>query len=231
MKTVIWVPFRGDDGGWRDRNFAVVKRQVDYIGARLDADVLIHDSGDIPFSIARTWNELGQMGDWDAALCWGADFVMVDALESVKAALKRVDQGSHYVFAFDKVSTLDRRQTLLVHTSGTRQFATSPLPFGGIRAISREMWEGVGGYDPRFKGWGHEDRAHVHGVELLYGPRQRVPGHMLNLWHPKRTNTREHDAQDEAYFRRVRANKRLLAEVREISTPRAWSEYLAQRGQ
>lgn len=213
--TVIWIPFRGD-GGWRDRNFEVAHRQATSLGF----PVWVHDSGDQPFSIARTWNELGERDGWDRAILWGADFVLVDP-SSVHAALA-VDH--HWVFAFDRVSTLNAFATRIVHRHGPREFPPSNLPFGGIRVITRSMWETVGGYDSRFLGWGHEDRAHVHCVEMLCGPRRRVPGHMLNLWHPKRRQL-----PSAAYFARQTKNLELLREYQAITDPGDLRRFLAAR--
>lgn len=231
-KTVIWVPYRGDNGGWRDKNFAAVMPQVRSTAKELGAKVFVGDAVSDnpaePFSIARTWNLLGEMSDdigWDKAICWGADFLLVDPVTSLREALSR---GGHYVFAFNKVSTLNRAQTLEVHRNGPKAFPQSTLPFGGVRVITRRLWETVGGYDPRFSGWGHEDRAHVHGVEILFGQRTRVPGHMLNLWHPKK-HAAGHTEAEAAYFAHRRQNLEMLKEVQKIKSHREWFQYLAER--
>lgn len=215
MNVVVWMPYRGD-GGWRDRNFEVAYRQACSLGF----DVWVHDSGDEPFSIARTWNELGARDGWDRAVCWGADFVLVDPT-SVYDALA-VDH--HWVFVFDRVSKLDRRATEQVHRHGPYRFPTSKLPFGGVRVITRTMWEHVGGYDSRFVGWGHEDRAHAHCVEVMCGPRLRVPGHMLNLWHPKRR-----DLPNDPYFAHQDQNLAMLREYQAITDPAKLRAFLEAR--
>lgn len=213
--TVIWIPFRGD-GGWRSANFEAVYAQA----ASLGYPVVVEDSGDEPFSIARTWNRCAAARPWDVAIRWAADFLLVDPT-TVHAA---VAAGHHYTFAFDTVSTLDERQTVEVHRHGPRSFKRSKLPFGGINVVTRTMWEDVGGFDPRFFGWGHEDRAFVHAVEVLHGPRRRVPGHMLNLWHPKRT-----DVPTDPYFTRQEANLALWREYQSIVEPDKLRAFLAAR--
>lgn len=211
----MWMPYRGD-GGWRDLNFEVAHAQASSLGL----DVWVHDSGDQPFSIARTWNDLGTRDGWDRAICWGADFVLADT-----AAIDRaLAVDHHWVFAFDRVSTLKAPDTDRVHRGEPFDPPASTLPFGGIRVITREMWETVGGYDPRFIGWGHEDRAHAHCVEILCGPKVRVAGHMLNLWHPKRRQ-QPHDG----YFARRHDNAVLWAEYQAITTPEGIRSFLEQR--
>lgn len=215
MRAVVWMPFRGD-GGWRDRNFDAVYRQAESLGFQ----VWVHDSGDDPFSIARTWNELGGRDGWDRAIRWAADFVMVDT----DPILEAVATDHHYVFTFDQVSTLNEASTAIVHKHGPRTFPTSKLPFGGINVVTRTMWEDVGGFDSRFLGWGHEDRAFVHAVEVLHGPRVRVAGHMLNLWHPKRRQR-----PNDAYFKRQDENRRIWDEYRAITDPDELRRFLAER--
>lgn len=214
MTTVVLMPFRGD-GGWRDRNFEVAYAQASSLGY----PVHVGDSGDEPFSIARTWNLLADR-PWDRAIRWAADFVMVDTASILRA----VESDHHYVFGFDQVSTLNGAATEIVHRHGPRSFPRSPLPFGGINVVSRAMWDDVGGFDERFIGWGHEDRAFVHAVETLWGPRVRVPGHMLNLWHPKRRQR-----PNDAYFARQTENLALLAEYESITDPAELRAYLRER--
>lgn len=214
-KTVVWIPYRGDDG-WRTRAFETAFKQAVSLGF----DVWVEDSGDQPFSIARTWNKLGARDGWDRAICWGADFVLVDPA-SVRMAL---DTEHHYVFAFNQVSTLTAQQTRRVFRSGPQRFPVSKLPFGGVRAISRAMFEDLGGYDPRFVGWGHEDRAFVHAMTLLWGPPARVQGHMLNMWHPKRQHVKDND-----YFGRVKMNAKLWAEYRAVKSASEMRYFLGLR--
>lgn len=178
--TVILIPFRGD-GGWRSRNFELVHAQA----SRLGWPVHVGDSGDEPFSIARTWNQLAnEAGGWDRAVRWAADFLIED-LSSVVDAVERCE---HYTFAFDHVTKLNEVETTKAHAGGQLPTRDDKVPFGGINVITRELWDTVGGFDPRFLGWGHEDRAFVHAVEVLFGARHRVPGRMFNLWHPRGDN-------------------------------------------
>lgn len=213
-ETVVWMPYRGD-GDWRDRNFEVAHRQASSLGF----PVVVADSGDEPFSIARTWNRCADERPWDRAIRWAADFALVDPT-TVLAALA-VDH--HYVFAFDTCSTLDGAQTRQVHRGGPQPFEPTKLPFGGINVVTRSMWEDVGGFDPRFLGWGHEDRAFVHAVEVLHGPRLNVGGHMLNLWHPKRRQR-----PDAGYFARAEHNYWLWLEYGQITEPDELRRFLGR---
>ena len=53
-----------------------------------------------------------------------------------------------------------------------------------IQIMSREAFETVGGWDPRFRGWGGEDHAAMRAMDTLYAPHKTLPGQVLHVWHP-----------------------------------------------
>ena len=53
-----------------------------------------------------------------------------------------------------------------------------------IQIMPREAFEEVGGWDPRFRGWGGEDHAAMRATDTLYWPHKTLPGQVLHLWHP-----------------------------------------------
>ncbi len=53
-----------------------------------------------------------------------------------------------------------------------------------IQIMSREAFEEVGGWDPRFRGWGGEDHAAMRAMDTLYWPHKTLPGKVLHIWHP-----------------------------------------------
>lgn len=60
-----------------------------------------------------------------------------------------------------------------------------PAAVGGCVIVSRDVFEAIGGYDERFKGWGYEDRAFVLALETLKAAgSDRLPGSLYHLWHP-----------------------------------------------
>ena len=53
----------------------------------------------------------------------------------------------------------------------------------GCAVIRRDCFDKVGGYDPRFEGWGYEDCALEKITDALWSDR-RVAGDLYHLWHP-----------------------------------------------
>lgn len=54
---------------------------------------------------------------------------------------------------------------------------------GGIAVFSRQGWERIGGFDPRFKGWGGEDSALGRAADTLLGRHTRLDGTLWHFWH------------------------------------------------
>ena len=53
-----------------------------------------------------------------------------------------------------------------------------------IQILPREAFDIVGGWDPRFRGWGGEDHAIARATDTIYWMHKTLPGQVLHLWHP-----------------------------------------------
>ena len=54
---------------------------------------------------------------------------------------------------------------------------------GGLFVIGRAQWDRVGGFDPKFTGWGAEDEAFAVAADTLVGPHIRYDGPLWHLYH------------------------------------------------
>lgn len=54
-----------------------------------------------------------------------------------------------------------------------------------IQLLPREAFEMVGGWDPRFRGWGGEDHAAMRATDTLYWFHKTIPCQVLHVWHPQ----------------------------------------------
>jgi hypothetical protein len=61
---------------------------------------------------------------------------------------------------------------------------TNPISWSCCIAIPRQVWDDLGGFDERFRGWGFEDMAFQSIICGLYG-HERVQGDVYHLWHAR----------------------------------------------
>jgi hypothetical protein len=61
---------------------------------------------------------------------------------------------------------------------------TNPISWSCCMVIPRAVWDDLGGFDERFRGWGFEDMALQSIVVGLYG-HERIDGDVYHLWHPR----------------------------------------------
>ncbi len=69
----------------------------------------------------------------------------------------------------------------------------------GCAAIQRSCFNRVGGFDPKFVGWGFEDLAFDVMCEAHW-PSRRVAGDLIHLWHPTAEGTPLASANEARYL-------------------------------
>jgi len=80
---------------------------------------------------------------------------------------------------------------------------------GGQLLITRDAWEGVGGFDEEFIEWGREDS--VMNINLLVrGYWERLPGDAWHLWHP-RFQGRVAPKSDKLYREALKTHRRTIS--------------------
>lgn len=112
---------------------------------------------------------------------WTEPWLLANA---VRAARK---QG--WVVPFTTVRRITRGDTDRILAGQTIAWpdieAVAPAcPGGGIVVARRGTWQAVHGPDPRFTGWGGEDRALGYALDALAGAPTNIPGVLWHLWHP-----------------------------------------------
>jgi hypothetical protein len=189
-KVSVIVPWRAD-GGQRDRLWAWC---LGFWRSQLDpsaAEILECDSGDERFTRGRSINLGVSRARGDLLVIADAD-TFVSALPE---ALRLCDWGGRWTIAYD-----EWEYHFLTPEATERRLALSPVvgtyepvegewkerlvSRSGCIVFTRAMWETVGGYDPRFYGWGYEDDALVAAADTLLGHHSRAEGWAVQLWHP-----------------------------------------------
>lgn len=209
-RAVLLVPFRGD-GAQRDRLWAWCEARWRALMPELEI-VVGEDPlpAPAPFSRAAALNDAARKaGDWDFGVVIDAD-VFIDP-DAVRAGLARAAEIGKVVWPFQRWNGLTRAATDLLLASGGSSTAadlrvvdqgaierTNPISWSCCIVVPRAVWDDVGGFDERFRGWGWEDMAFQSVVCGLYG-HDRLDGDLFALWHPRaderiKTGRPEHPA-------------------------------------
>jgi glycosyltransferase involved in cell wall biosynthesis len=203
----ILIPFRClDKTNQRWKNVEWLKR---YWAAQLPgAEIIIGEDSELdkPFSKSVAVNNAASKAKGDIYVIVDADgYISPDAVlhcaEEIRAARKK---GKRLWFVpyrqFYRLTEDASRQLLESDPANPLEFPCPPRAsmmqsdtdptmghwYGAmIQIMSREAFEFVGGWDPRFRGWGGEDHAAMRAMDTIYGPHKTLPGQVLHVWHPQ----------------------------------------------
>lgn len=187
---VIGIPWRPSDSEDRQRAFAYVHDHLcnlDTIAATVGT--FDADPSD-PFSRGRSANlafATAELAGADTVIIHDADMVLPP--ESYSALDVKARATDRLVVGFNDYRVLDKPMSSKVYAGADPfrlPFAHRLLDFsvGGVMAMTVAAWEEVGGFDPRFAGWGMEDWAFAHASKLILGPWIRLDGPGCHLFHP-----------------------------------------------
>ena len=178
--------------------------------------VTVAELAEGPWSKGRAVNAAIAASTADVIVVADSDsFVPVRQFNRVFGAVLR---GS-WAAPFTTVRRLDPPSTAEVLASDPavterpafRNLAQPPhrvLPGGGIVAAHRNLWSAVGGFDPRFAGWGGEDYALGCAMRTLAeAPARTAWGDLWHLWHTPQPDCRAASPATDALGWRYRTAK------------------------
>ncbi len=121
------------------------------------------------------------------------------------------------------------QQALTTPDSGI-EWEQEPAYAHGCAITQRACFEQVGGYDPKFVGWGYEDCA----AELIFAAHfesdRRVQGDLIHFWHPGAGGEASERRNRDLYYRLYepwRENAERLLEARNMSWEQAQSYHVS----
>lgn len=211
-RTVILVPRRAGIEE-RDRLWAFAKTwwQNDHPDWELVEGY--HDLG--PFNRAAAINAAAAAaGEWDVAVIIDAD-VLCDP-HTANAAADIAHATNALVLAGDERVMLSRQGTARI-LGGYRGNWLVKGAFERIYtdhcscaiAVSRTLWDQVGGFDELFSGWGFEDCAFRASCETMSGkPMVKLSQKIWHLWH---TTSHENNQRSPLYRANEARNERYKA--------------------
>jgi hypothetical protein len=183
----LLVPYRGDNGGPRDRNWEWCKRYWE--DALPGAEVIEGDDGGEVFSRSGSINAAAAKATGDVLVNMDADQI-VPASAVLIAANEIRRQHNWFVLAPRVVKLRRRAASRLV----SQPAAYPLLPERAVEvaqndqltlcAYPRAAFDAVGGMDEAFRGWGGEDVAWACALDLLWAPHKTLTNEAVHLWHP-----------------------------------------------
>jgi hypothetical protein len=209
-RVVILAPRRAGDPV-RDKVWEFVRERWSALGWPIYEGH--HDDGLFNASAARN-AAAKEAGDWDIAVFIDADTIPRDlgriteavALAARSGALVRPfrtyvnldEDASAKVLATGELPTAPRRPAKWLNGVKSLTDAT-----GGVAIVPRKLFDAVGGYDERFRGWGSEDTAFSLACSALGGLKVTL-GEVWHLWHPQQ----ERNPENAQYKANVALRKR-----------------------
>jgi len=203
----ILIPFRCPDRhSQRVKNVDWLMR---YWKAQLPgAEVIVGDDPmtDAPFSKSVAVNDAASRASGDVLVIVDADgFMSADrvmhCVSEIRAARKRgqrlwfvpyrkfyrlTEEASRLLLASDPRSPHEFREPLQQeYVLNDTDPAIGHWYGAMIQIMPREAFDEVGGWDPRFRGWGGEDHAAMRAMDTLWWPHKTLPSQVLHVWHPQ----------------------------------------------
>jgi hypothetical protein len=213
VSDVVILVGRRADGGHRDRLWAYCE---EFWVRETGWPIFVgHYDEPGPFCLSVASNRAAAAaGDWEVALYVGADVVLGSG-DQARAAVGEAAGAGHLVFAHDHYYSLSEAgmEDVLAGSSPHGRLSEWPAwsnTFSSALAVPRQLWDEVGGFDERFRGWGFEDLAFWSACCALTGSFDRVTGPVFHLYHERDPKTREaslEHAENEALGRRYLAAK------------------------
>lgn len=214
MKTVILTPYRATPE--REPIWVWVQK---WIAEHYPMPVVVGDS-DGKFSVAAARNEAARLaGDWDVAVFHDSDTIAHP--EAVQSAVTLAADSMKMVVTADSHMYCDPVSSRRIIESGVPWFprpasfnddGVYAKPCSGIVAVSRELFDRVGGYVESLVSWGYEDLVFLQQCNIYGNGNTWVPGHInLHLWHPQSPRDSDTDFNKQVWHTltqyRIRADR------------------------
>ncbi len=198
VKAAILVPRRAGDPR-RDAAWEFTRQH--WAGLGLPIVEGHHEDG--PFNAAAARNEAARLaGDWEVGIFVDADTIMLDHA-SVRSAVSLAAKTGTLVRPYDRYWMLEESSSDELMLTGARPKRRGRSRMlrsgthGGVNVVPRRLWDAVGGYDERFRGWGWEDTAFEMACRALGGFKM-LRGEVFHLWHPIGTDRSADNPQYQA---------------------------------
>lgn len=188
---------------WRPGSDSSRQRIFDWVFERYrllfpGAEIVIADDGSEEFNRSTFINHGVEQATGEFLLIADADTVSFPVW--IDEAIKEIKLGAPWVIPYSEdgyVDTDKRGGRKILSCPPDKDIDPYSVTFqdrlkswSGQVVIRRDDFWKVGGFDPRFKGWGYEDNAFVECCDTILGPHERLTsGYTIHIWHPAPVET------------------------------------------
>lgn len=193
MRVAVLVPRRPDNGP-RDEVWEWVKARWGH--EHPTWHVIEGDHLDGMFNRAAAINHAARSADWDTAVIADADTFVAPA--QIEAAVEGCQTDCEFWLAYDSFHYLGRsmsRKIMAGFDGWWKSEFSMTNTCSSMVAVTRRLWDRVGGFDEGFVGWGFEDVAFSNACQTFGGGLRRVPGEAWHLWHPVSMENNHHSPE------------------------------------
>lgn len=180
MNITVCIPWRTDHG-WREQLFDWVLRRWQASG--LEVCVGVDDDGG-PINVSRALNRARAQATGDVLVVAAADHVPDPEAATVAAGAAML-HGWAPLFTSTAGITRAATTDLIadVPIDVPRSITAQAEVCTALLAVRADVWDGIGGWDEAFHGWGCEDVAFRAVLETLYPDPPVLPRRSIALWH------------------------------------------------
>lgn len=186
MTVSVIVPFHASDE-WRQSAWEYVSI---WWGKHFPDWELIRCSAD-PWTKGGAFHNGVKLAEGNTFILADADSFILDP-DELAELVSRVDRrgGVPWVMPHRYVHRATKAATERIYADGIIDTHDIQYPIyggcvgGGMTILTRVAWKTVKGVDPRFVGWGGEDRCFGWALSSLLPKGQRGNARLIHLWHP-----------------------------------------------
>lgn len=197
-EITVLIPYRAGGDEWREKAWAYVSNW--WAKQFPTFEVIICSPGDGPWSKGAALANGAEIAQGRTLVIADADsFVYEPATLATEIGLvhdrhQRWSMPHRYVHRVTQEATASIYETGVVNVNNVAYPVYGGCEGGGIVILRRDAWDAVGGIDPRFEGWGGEDKAFGWMLRDLIGAPHRGNCRLVHLWHtvqgPRRSLSR-----------------------------------------
>lgn len=191
MNPDIIVPFRSDGGGLRDQVWAWLQVRWEELGWPIIIGEMAPDEEWVKAEAVRRalLNSTAEVIVLLDADVWCNPTAMWDAAMAIES-------GEHaWAIPHESVFRLTEESSEIVRQTEVWEGRCERMPYlgviGGGLVMMRRTFYDTAPFDPRFKGWGHEDQAAGLAWETIAGRPFRGFAKLWHLWHPRQPRETE----------------------------------------